>query len=95
MKYLVKTLKYLGCVTISMVTVMLFVLILDGRKGFLSPHGIADIPLYLSLGWMVYQVVVNKILKQDLYYYWMIAKVTIQFGCIFFTSMFAMLLFFK
>lgn len=92
MIYLKKILKYLACVGISMIFCMLFILIFDGKGGVLvTPNGEVDIPIYFSGGWIVYQFYINKIHQQDIGYYWMIVKVTMQAVSILFILLFIML----
>ena len=85
MKWIKKICKYLLCVGLSMIIIMIFATLnnlLNNEfaeyRVFSESKGVMDIPMYFGLGWVFYQGIFNKIDKQGLNYYWMLIKVRLQ-----------------
>lgn len=99
MKWTEKICKYLLCVGLAMILIMFFSLLLYLQnnnqlsiKGLLiCNNGVVDIPIYFGLGWVFYQMIVKKIYENNLNYYWMLVKVTLQGSSITFILLFIMI----
>lgn len=86
MIYFKKIIKYFACVVISIIGFSLFIIIFTDKKDLSLLSFKKDIPLYLGVGWGIYQFVVNKIQEQKLNYYWMITKIAIQMSVVILAS---------
>ena len=99
MLILKKTFKYLCCVGLAMILIMFFSLLLylqnnnklSIRGFFICNNGVVDVPIYFGLGWVFYQMIIKKIYENNLNYYWMLAKVTLQGSSIAFILLFIMI----
>lgn len=98
MKWVKKICKYLLCVGLAMIIIMVFATLNNLLNNefakyivFSPSRGVVDIPLYFGLGWTFYQGIVNKIHEQGLNYYWMLLKVGLQGGSIILVLLFIMI----